>query len=134
MKCARTSTERSKGGSLGARERRTELWRPWRARASQATTNTGIVALHWHAAKPERILLQGKGRYHFLSTDYGATLKALNSPKDTQGFAQVGGAGAAPGRAGGRAGGRCGGDGLEPQGIRLCAPVCLRRRAGVPGR
>ncbi|GAB4816671.1 hypothetical protein N2152v2_003717 [Parachlorella kessleri] len=51
-------------------------------------TDLGVVELHWHADKPERILFQGKGRFHFVSTDYGATVKALATPKFTQGFPQ----------------------------------------------
>lgn len=52
-------------------------------------TLLGVVELHWHPEKPERILFQGKGRYHFVSTDYGATLKAVKTPKDTLGYVQV---------------------------------------------
>lgn len=53
------------------------------------STSTGVVALHWHVGKPERILLQGKGRTHWVTADYGATVKAVSTPKGTQGFSQV---------------------------------------------
>lgn len=55
---------------------------------TQETTMLGITELHWHPARPARILFQGKGRYHFVSEDYGATVKAVNSPQDTLGYAQ----------------------------------------------
>jgi hypothetical protein len=52
-------------------------------------TEMGIVDLHWHPDKPERILFQGKGRFHFVTTDYGDNIKALATPKFTQGQVQV---------------------------------------------
>ena len=45
----------------------------------------GVVDIIWHEEKPERILFQGKGSFHFLSTDYGATFKALPTPGNTIG-------------------------------------------------
>ena len=48
----------------------------------------GVVDLIWHEKKPDRILFQGKGSYHFLSTDFGATFKALHTPGDTIGYGQ----------------------------------------------
>lgn len=52
------------------------------------TTLTGVMDIHWHESKPDRILFQGKGRFHYLSNDYGATFKALPSPGNTEGYGQ----------------------------------------------
>lgn len=48
----------------------------------------GVVDILWHEKKPDRLLLQGKGRYHFLSTDWGASFKAISSPGNTEGYGQ----------------------------------------------
>ncbi|KAL4423249.1 hypothetical protein ABPG77_000041 [Micractinium sp. CCAP 211/92] len=49
---------------------------------------TGVMDILWHEKKPDRIFFQGKGRYHFVSTDYGVTYKALPTPGGTEGYAQ----------------------------------------------
>lgn len=50
--------------------------------------STGIVNVHWHPSKPEKVFLQGRGRYHFVSDDNGATFSAVSSPGNTVGYSQ----------------------------------------------
>lgn len=52
-------------------------------------TTVGVTALHWHSSNPARILFQGKGAFHFVSGDYGQTLKPVRSPGGTLGFGQT---------------------------------------------
>ena len=55
---------------------------------NETMAHLGVVAVHWNEARPERLFFQGRGRWHWTSTDGGATFTALASPGQTVGLVQ----------------------------------------------
>jgi hypothetical protein len=56
--------------------------------ANDTYGHAGVVAVHWHPTRPERILFQGRGRYHFVTSDGGATFVAAKTPGYNVGYIQ----------------------------------------------
>ncbi|KAL4860184.1 Vacuolar protein sorting/targeting protein 10 [Chlorella vulgaris] len=51
-------------------------------------TLTGVMDVLWHKDKPERLFIHGKGRFHFVSSDYGGSFSAVAGPGGTEGYGQ----------------------------------------------
>ena len=55
---------------------------------NETMAHVGVVDVVWHEALPDRLFLLGRGRYHWVSTDAGATFTAHPSPGNTIGAGQ----------------------------------------------
>jgi len=51
-------------------------------------SHVGVVALHWSEFRAEQVFFQGRGRWHWVSSDAGASFRAVPSPGNTLGFSQ----------------------------------------------
>ena len=56
--------------------------------ANETMTHAGVANIIWNDIKPDRVLLLGRGRWHWVTSDSGATFKAIPSPGNTLGFGQ----------------------------------------------
>ena len=48
----------------------------------------GVVNIHWHPSKPERVLFQGRDQYHWVSEDGGESFTSVSAPGNTLGLTQ----------------------------------------------
>lgn len=55
---------------------------------SDTMAHAGVTKIIWNEARPERVMLLGRGRWHWVSSDSGGTFKAIQSPGNTLGFGQ----------------------------------------------
>lgn len=53
--------------------------------ANETMAHVGVIAIHWNEYHPEKLFFQGRGLWHWVSTDAGATFKALPTPGRTLG-------------------------------------------------